>query len=109
MKADIFTEPANLDPDTLRNLGPLAALAGVWQGEGADRHPVAEGGETQNYEERMVLEPIAVLASGSPSTIRWVTGSGSRRRARYSRQLQFRADRSPSPAGGRSAMRGPSP
>jgi hypothetical protein len=26
---DIFTEPENVDPDTLGNLGPLARLAGV--------------------------------------------------------------------------------
>ena len=25
--ADIFTEPANVDPDTLANLGPLRPLA----------------------------------------------------------------------------------
>lgn len=29
---DIFTEPANVDPDTLANLGPLRPLAGTWEG-----------------------------------------------------------------------------
>ena len=29
---DIFTEPSNVDPDTLANLGPLRAMAGVWEG-----------------------------------------------------------------------------
>ena len=43
---DIFTEPEGFDIDTLRNLGPLAALAGTWEGNGVDRHPVAAGAET---------------------------------------------------------------
>jgi hypothetical protein len=30
--ADIYTEPADIDPITLRNLGPLTKLAGIWQG-----------------------------------------------------------------------------
>jgi hypothetical protein len=29
---DIFTEPSDVDPDTLANLGPLTRLAGVWEG-----------------------------------------------------------------------------
>jgi len=28
---DIFTEPADVDPDTLANLGPLRRLAGTWE------------------------------------------------------------------------------
>ena len=44
---DIYTEPEP-DPDTLANLGPLRALAGVWQSEGgATVHPVADGDEHQ--------------------------------------------------------------
>ena len=31
--ADLYTEPDG-DPDTLANLGPLAPLAGVWDGDG---------------------------------------------------------------------------
>ena len=30
---DIYTEPSNLDVDTLKNLGPLRAIAGIWEGE----------------------------------------------------------------------------
>src|SRR5947199_4946359 len=42
---DIFTEPEP-DPHTLRNLGPLTPLAGLWEGErGLDVHPAAEGTE----------------------------------------------------------------
>ena len=32
---DIFTEPQDVDPDTLANLGPLRRLAGVWEGRRA--------------------------------------------------------------------------
>ncbi|POA56629.1 FABP family protein, partial [Pseudomonas sp. GW460-R15] len=27
---DIFTEPEDVDPDALANLGPLRHLAGIW-------------------------------------------------------------------------------
>lgn len=27
---DIYTEPSGLDVDTLRNLGPLTGMAGIW-------------------------------------------------------------------------------
>ena len=29
---DIYTEPSNVDVDTLKNLGPLRGMAGIWQG-----------------------------------------------------------------------------
>ena len=42
--ADIFTETEDIDPDTLANLGPLRALAGVWEGrKGKDVNPKAAG------------------------------------------------------------------
>lgn len=61
---DIFTEPEDIDPFTLRNLGPLAPLAGTWEGRGVDRHPVAEGVEESPYEERIVFEPIDPQPNG---------------------------------------------
>jgi hypothetical protein len=62
---DIFTEPQDIDLDTLRNLGPLAPLAGTWEGvEGLDTHPVAEGGVDEPYRERIVFEPIDPQANG---------------------------------------------
>lgn len=64
MTQDIFTEPAEIDPHTLRNLGPLAPLAGVWEGRGVDVHPVAEGTEESPYEERIVFEPIDPQPNG---------------------------------------------
>ena len=64
MARDIYTEPEDIDLDTLRNLGPLAILAGTWEGQGTDTHPVAEGGEDEPYRERMVLEPIDPQPNG---------------------------------------------
>ena len=43
-KPDIFTEPDNVDPDTLANLGPLRRLAGLWRADkGVDVNPKARG------------------------------------------------------------------
>ena len=64
MTKDIYTENPDVDPDTLKNLGPLAPLAGVWEGRGVDLHPVAEGGEEEAFIERMELEPIDPQSSG---------------------------------------------
>ncbi len=64
MAIDIYTEPEEFDLDTLRNLGPLAALAGTWEGSGTDTHPVAEGGEDEPYRERMAFEPIDPQPNG---------------------------------------------
>ena len=64
MERDIYTEPEDFDLDTLRNLGPLTALAGTWEGQGVDTHPVAEGTEDEPYRERMVFEPIDPQANG---------------------------------------------
>ena len=62
---DIFTEPADIDPDTLANLGPLRRLAGVWEGtRGTDINPKAEGPEHRTYLERIELQPIDPQANG---------------------------------------------
>jgi hypothetical protein len=61
---DIFTEPEP-DPHTLRNLGPLAPLAGIWEGRrGLDSHPVEEGTEKSPYIERIELQPIDAQTNG---------------------------------------------
>ena len=61
---DIFTEP-DVDPDTLRNLGPLTGLAGTWEGrKGSDDHPVVEGTETNEYVERYELQPMDGQTNG---------------------------------------------
>ena len=61
---DIFTEP-DPDPHTLSNLGPLAPMAGVWEGRrGLDAHPAAEGTEENDYIERIDLQPIDAQTNG---------------------------------------------
>ncbi|HET6438818.1 MAG TPA: heme-binding beta-barrel domain-containing protein [Anaeromyxobacter sp.] len=64
MAQDIFTEPEDVDLETLRNLGPLAPLAGAWEGQGLDTHPVADGPEDERYRERIVFEPIDPQLNG---------------------------------------------
>jgi hypothetical protein len=62
---DIFTEPADVDPDTLANLGPLRRLAGIWEGrKGLDLNPKAEGPERREYVERIEMQPIDPQANG---------------------------------------------
>jgi hypothetical protein len=62
---DVFTEPADVDPDTLANLGPLRRLAGVWQSsKGVDLNPKADGPERRQFIERIALQPIDPQANG---------------------------------------------
>lgn len=62
--ADIYTEPEG-SPDTLANLGPLAGMAGVWEGlGGADRHPVAGGEAPDAFVEHYELHPIDRQTNG---------------------------------------------
>jgi hypothetical protein len=63
--ADIFTEPGDVDDNTLANLGPLRRLAGVWEGrKGVDVNPKAEGPERREFVERIELQPIDPQANG---------------------------------------------
>jgi hypothetical protein len=62
---DIYTEPSNVDLDTLRNLGPLTGMAGIWQGtRGLDVKPKADGPRKQAYVERIELQPIDPVTNG---------------------------------------------
>jgi hypothetical protein len=62
---DIFTEPSDVDPDTLANLGPLRRLAGRWEGKGGvDLNPKADGPERRAYIERIDMQPIDPQANG---------------------------------------------
>ncbi|MGA0600090.1 FABP family protein [Caulobacter sp. KR2-114] len=62
---DIFTEPEDVDPDGLANLGPLTRLAGTWEGlRGVDVNPKAEGPERRIYLERIVMQPIDPQPNG---------------------------------------------
>jgi len=63
--SDIYTEPANQDGDTLKNLGPLRGLAGIWEGtRGVDVKPKADGPRTQAYVEHYELHPIDPQTNG---------------------------------------------
>lgn len=65
MTRDIYTEPSNIDINTLANLGPLAPMAGVWQGtRGLDVKPKAEGAKKQVYVENIDLQPIDPQTNG---------------------------------------------
>jgi hypothetical protein len=61
---DIYTEPVP-DVDTLANLGPLAAMAGIWTGaRGLDINPKPDGPEKQAFIEHMELQPIDAQTNG---------------------------------------------
>lgn len=51
------------DDENIRNLGPLAALAGIWEGDaGIDIAPSAERGVMETpYRERAVFEPMGAV------------------------------------------------
>ena len=62
---DIYTEPSDVDVDTLKNLGPLRGMAGTWEGRrGIDVNPKPEGPRKQVYVERIDLQPIDPQANG---------------------------------------------
>ena len=62
---DIYTEPSSIDVDTLANLGPLRALAGIWEGSrGLDVKPKADGPRKQAYVDRFELQPIDPATNG---------------------------------------------
>lgn len=62
---DIFTEPEDVDADTLANLGPLRRLAGIWEGHrGIDVNPKEDGPEQRVYYERIEMQPIDPQANG---------------------------------------------
>lgn len=63
--ADIYTEPRDIDVHTLRKLGPLTRMAGIWQGtRGLDVKPKADGPKKQAYVERIELQPIDPQTNG---------------------------------------------
>ena len=63
--ADVFTEPSDVDPDTLANLGPLRRLAGQWSAtKGVDLNPKADGPERRVFIERIDFDPIDPQTNG---------------------------------------------
>lgn len=62
---DIFTEPSDVDPDTLANLGPLTRLAGRWEAhKGVDINPKADAPERRTFIERVSFDPIDPQTNG---------------------------------------------
>ena len=62
---EIYTEPFGVDNDTLKNLGPLRPMAGIFQSaKGFDVHPVAPGTKTQVFVDRIELQPIDPQTNG---------------------------------------------
>jgi hypothetical protein len=60
----LFAEPEP-DPNTLANLGPLARMAGLWEGEkGHDIKPTQDGAASQSYVETIELVPIDPQMNG---------------------------------------------
>jgi hypothetical protein len=65
LPADIYAEQEDVDTDALANLGPLAPLAGVWEGaKGMDVNPYYDGERRQPYVERIELQPIDPQSNG---------------------------------------------
>ena len=61
---DIYTEPQP-DINTLANLGPLSAMAGIWRGTiGLDTNPKADGPHHDAYIEQIELQPIDAQTNG---------------------------------------------
>ena len=62
---DIFTEPAEVDPDTLANLGPLRRLAGEWEGrKGVDLNPQGRRTRATRVYRTYPVEPTDPQANG---------------------------------------------
>src|ERR1044072_4663194 len=62
---DIYTEPDDVSPDTLANLGPLRHLAGVWTSDQVvDIAPKADGPERRVFREHIRMEPIDPQPNG---------------------------------------------
>ena len=98
---DIYTE-AEPDVNTLVNLGPLAPMAGIWEGKrGLDINPKAEGPEilisnitscnrlmhklmAHNCITACVItRGLCSLMRWKPFTIKWAIGYGNRQPARF--------------------------
>ena len=62
---DIYTEQEDVDVHTLANLGPLAALAGKWQGtKSLDVNPFGDGDRRQPYVETIDAQPTDPQSNG---------------------------------------------
>jgi len=63
---DALRKPEHVDMDVLSNLGPLAALAGTWEGDqGLDVSATPAGPEETRFREQMVFEPMGPVINGA--------------------------------------------
>lgn len=62
---DIYAKPQDLDADVVKNLGPLAPLAGTWEGDkGIDISPAKSGPVETKFRERVEFEPMGPVVNG---------------------------------------------
>lgn len=62
---DVFNKPLSPDKDIVKNLGPLAPLAGVWEGDqGVDVAPARKGPVETRFRERLTFEPVGPVVNG---------------------------------------------
>lgn len=63
------TDSSSYDHELLVHLGPLAGLAGIWEGkEGIDIAPAKDGSKETHFRERMTFEPMGPVVNG-PQTL----------------------------------------
>ena len=79
---NVFDKPSSVDEDIVNNLGPLAPLAGTWEGDnGVDVSPSRTGAVETKFRERMTFEPMGPVINGPQvlyglrySTVAWPLG-----------------------------------
>jgi len=63
---NVQSTPVSGNEEILKNLGPLAALAGAWEGDqGLDTAPSKAGPVETPYRERMTFEPFGPVVNGA--------------------------------------------
>lgn len=79
---DVFGKPTSIDSNIANNLGPLATLAGVWEGDkGLDVAPSKQGSVETAYRERVTFKPLGPVVNGAQvlyglryATVAWPLG-----------------------------------
>jgi len=79
---DVYDKPESPDEDIVKNMGPLAPLVGVWEGDqGVDVSPSREGEAETKFRERITFTPIGPVVNGPQvlyglkyTTVAWPLG-----------------------------------
>jgi len=62
---DVYKIPEIINEDIEKKLGPLAPLAGIWEGDaGVDVAPGQSGAVETRYRERLTLDPLGPVTNG---------------------------------------------